>query len=48
MFTGLEEDLSMIRREMNDIKEAQIKLLEVKNTLSKMRNTADKINSNSA
>lgn len=48
MFTGLEEDWNMIRREMNDTKEAQIKLLEVKNTLFEMKNTAAKINSSSA
>lgn len=37
MYSGLEEDLNMIRRVMNDTKGTQIKLLEMKNTLSEMK-----------
>ena len=37
MYSGLEEDLNMIRRVMNDTKGTQIKLLEMKNTLSEVK-----------
>lgn len=46
IFIGIEEDLNMIRKEMDDIKKTQIKLV-VKNTICELKNAVDKINSNS-
>lgn len=37
----------MMRREMDDIERTQIKSVEVKNVMCEMKNTVDKINSNS-
>lgn len=47
MFSEIEEDLNMMRREMDDIERTQIKSVEVKNVMCEMKNTVDKINSNS-
>ena len=47
MFSEIEEDLNMMRREMDDIERTQIKSVEVKNVMSEMKNTVDKINSSS-
>lgn len=44
-FSGLAED--WVWRAMNDTEGTRIKLLEVKNTLSEMKNAAAKINNNS-
>ena len=45
MFKKLEERLSMLSRDMEDIKMIQIKLPKMKITVSEMKNIVDSINS---
>lgn len=39
MFKKLEETVSLIRRDIEDIKKTKIKHLEIKNAMSEMKNT---------
>lgn len=45
MFKKVEESMSILKRNRESIKKIQIKLLEMKNIKSKMKNTLDTVNS---
>lgn len=45
MFKKVEESMSILKRNRESIKKIQIKLLEMKNIKSKMKNTRDTVNS---
>lgn len=43
-FKKIEESLSMLRRDMEDIKKIKMKLLRIKNIMSEVKNTLNGIN----
>lgn len=47
-FKKVEDGINMLRRDMEDTIKTQIKLLEMKNIISEVKNTLDEINSRTA